>query len=252
CAAYGGLPAALLGEALGLGGCAYTLDAACASSLYALKLACEELASGRADAMLAGGVSRPECLYTQMGFSQLRALSASGRCAPFDESADGLVVGEGAVGAGAEGPPLEVAEPARGIERLAAGQRDRDGVHGEISEPQVDLDRRAAKRGDVDLPAAVAGDDAPGGELARELERMPLPVGRDPAGGLGGITVEGDVDVDDVGAEGGVADGAADQPGAIGDVAEPRPGDLDRRRLPESLLEPGQVQSPRHGDNQVL
>ncbi|GJQ27960.1 MAG: type I polyketide synthase [Phycisphaerae bacterium] len=95
-AAAVGLPAALLGEALGLGGCAYTLDAACASSLYALKLACEELASGRADAMLAGGVSRPECLYTQMGFSQLRALSASGRCAPFDESADGLVVGEGA------------------------------------------------------------------------------------------------------------------------------------------------------------
>jgi acyl transferase domain-containing protein len=46
--------------------------------------------------MLAGGVSRPECLYTQVGFSQLRALSHSGRCAPFDKDADGLVVGEGA------------------------------------------------------------------------------------------------------------------------------------------------------------
>src|SRR5262249_33870664 len=34
-------------------------------------------------------------LYTQMGFSQLRALSPRGRCAPFDHSADGLVVGEG-------------------------------------------------------------------------------------------------------------------------------------------------------------
>jgi PfaB family protein len=89
------LPAALLAKALGLGGGTMTLDAACASSLYAVKLACDELSSYRADAMLAGGISRPECLYTQVGFSQLRALSPTGRCAPFDESADGLVVGEG-------------------------------------------------------------------------------------------------------------------------------------------------------------
>ncbi len=91
-----GLPAALLAAELGLGGGHYTLDAACASSLYAIKLAADELLAGRADAMLAGGVSRPDCLYTQMGFSQLRALSPSGRCSPFDARADGLVVGEGA------------------------------------------------------------------------------------------------------------------------------------------------------------
>jgi acyl transferase domain-containing protein len=90
------LPASILAKGLGLGGGSYTLDAACASSLYAVKLACDELHSLRADAMLAGGVSRPECLYTQVGFSQLRALSPSGRCAPFDEKADGLVAGEGA------------------------------------------------------------------------------------------------------------------------------------------------------------
>ena len=89
-------PASLLAKGLGLGGGSYTLDAACASSLYAVKLACDELQSFRADAMLAGGVSRPECLYTQVGFSQLKALSPSGRCAPFDKNADGLVVGEGA------------------------------------------------------------------------------------------------------------------------------------------------------------
>ncbi|MGD9018128.1 MAG: beta-ketoacyl synthase N-terminal-like domain-containing protein, partial [Desulfobacterales bacterium] len=90
------LPAALLAAAFGLGGGAYTLDAACASSLYAVKLACDALMSGRADAMIAGGVSRPDCLYTQVGFTQLKALSPSGRCAPFDHRADGLVVGEGA------------------------------------------------------------------------------------------------------------------------------------------------------------
>ncbi len=91
-----GLPAGLLARALGLGGGAVTLDAACASSLYAIKLACEELRSGRADAVLTGGVSRPSCQFTQMGFSQLRAVSPSGTCRPFDASADGLVVGEGA------------------------------------------------------------------------------------------------------------------------------------------------------------
>ncbi len=91
-----GLPAGVLAKALGLGGGSCTLDAACASSLYALKLACDELLAGRADAMLTGGASRPDCLYTQMGFSQLRALSPTGQCSPFDANGNGLVVGEGA------------------------------------------------------------------------------------------------------------------------------------------------------------
>ncbi|MEZ0298361.1 MAG: beta-ketoacyl synthase N-terminal-like domain-containing protein, partial [Candidatus Methylacidiphilales bacterium] len=91
-----GLPAGLLASALGIRGGAYTLDAACASSLYAIELASLELEAGRADVMVTGGVSRPDSLYTQMGFSQLRALSPSGRCSPFDANADGLMVGEGA------------------------------------------------------------------------------------------------------------------------------------------------------------
>jgi PfaB family protein len=91
-----GLPAGILAQALGLGGGNCTLDAACASSLYAIKLAVDELLSGRVDAMLSGGVSRPDPLFTQMGFSQLRALSKRGICSPFDANGDGLVVGEGA------------------------------------------------------------------------------------------------------------------------------------------------------------
>lgn len=91
-----GLPSGVVAAALGLGGGRHTLDAACASSLYALKLAMEELRAGRADAMLAGGLSRPQSLYTQMGFAALRALSPSGLPRPFDAKADGLVVGEGA------------------------------------------------------------------------------------------------------------------------------------------------------------
>ena len=91
-----GLPAGLLAASLDLGGGATCLDAACASSLYAIKLAADELREGRRDAMLAGGLSRPDSLYTQMGFTHLHALSATGHCRPFSRDADGLLVGEGA------------------------------------------------------------------------------------------------------------------------------------------------------------
>jgi acyl transferase domain-containing protein len=60
------LPGAILAKAFGLGGGTYTLDAACASSLYSVKLACDELQAHRADTMLAGGVSRPNSLFTQV------------------------------------------------------------------------------------------------------------------------------------------------------------------------------------------
>ena len=91
-----GMPAGILARALGIKGGCYTLDAACASSLYAVKLAADELISGRADVMFTGGVSRSDCLYTQMGFSQLGAISPDGICSPFDSKANGLVMGEGA------------------------------------------------------------------------------------------------------------------------------------------------------------
>jgi acyl transferase domain-containing protein/3-hydroxymyristoyl/3-hydroxydecanoyl-(acyl carrier protein) dehydratase len=112
------LPAELLARALGLGGGGYTLDAACASSLYALALGCLELEAGRCDAVLAGGVSVPQALYTQVGFTQLQALSPSGRCLPYAAGADGLVVGEGA--------GLVV------LKRLADARRDGDRVRAVI------------------------------------------------------------------------------------------------------------------------
>ena len=91
----GALPAHMLAHVLGFGGAVHTLDAACASSLYALKLAVDELTSYRADLMIAGGVSKPDSFYTQMGFSQLGAISPQGVARPFDGRGDGLLVGEG-------------------------------------------------------------------------------------------------------------------------------------------------------------
>ena len=91
-----GLPAQLVARALGLGGAAHALDAACASSLYGLKLACDALHDRRADAMLAGGVNAADDLIIHVGFSALKALSRSGQSRPFHRDADGLVPAEGA------------------------------------------------------------------------------------------------------------------------------------------------------------
>ena len=89
-------PAGGCARALGFGAGALTLDAACASSLYALKLACDRLHDGTADLMLAGGVSGADPLLIQAGFAALSALSPSGRSRPFQRGADGLVPAEGA------------------------------------------------------------------------------------------------------------------------------------------------------------
>ncbi|MEU0302625.1 beta-ketoacyl synthase N-terminal-like domain-containing protein [Streptomyces sp. NPDC006175] len=91
-----GLPALVAARALGLGAGAWALDAACASSLYAVKLACDRLHDGTADLMVAGGVSRPDPLYLHVGFCGLSATSRTGRSRPFHRDADGLVHGEGA------------------------------------------------------------------------------------------------------------------------------------------------------------
>jgi 3-oxoacyl-(acyl-carrier-protein) synthase len=90
-----GLPALMLGKALGLKGPRYCLDAACASSLYAIALACRALADGEVDWMLAGAVNRADDLFIHVGFCALQAMSKTGRSRPFHADADGLVPAEG-------------------------------------------------------------------------------------------------------------------------------------------------------------
>ncbi|MBL0423232.1 hypothetical protein JI739_23045 [Ramlibacter sp. AW1] len=91
------LPTRLLVRALGLGAEAFTLDAACASSLYALKLACDALAHGRADLMLAGAACGTDAMFLHIGFRALKALSPTGQSRPFHREANGLVPSHGAV-----------------------------------------------------------------------------------------------------------------------------------------------------------
>ncbi|WP_073839326.1 beta-ketoacyl synthase N-terminal-like domain-containing protein [Micromonospora sp. CB01531] len=91
-----GLPAHLAAQALGLGAGAFALDAACASSLYAVKLACDRLHDRSADLMIAGAVNCADDLFIHVGFTALSALSRTGRSRPFHRGADGLVPAEGA------------------------------------------------------------------------------------------------------------------------------------------------------------
>ena len=90
-----GLPALRVAEALGLGGTAWALDAACASSLVAIKYAIDLLQDGRADLMLAGAVNHADDLFIHVGFCALKAMSRSGRSRPFRTEADGLLPAEG-------------------------------------------------------------------------------------------------------------------------------------------------------------
>ncbi len=90
-----GLSARLAASALGLGGPVHALDAACASSLYAIAEAAGILARGEADTMIAGAVNRADDLFIHIGFSALQAMSKTGRSRPFHRDADGLVPAEG-------------------------------------------------------------------------------------------------------------------------------------------------------------
>src|SRR4051794_36698944 len=83
-------------NALGVAGGSLALDAACASALYAMKIACDRLHDGTADLMLAGAVSGCDGLVIYSGFEALGALSPSGCSRPLQRGADGLVPAEGA------------------------------------------------------------------------------------------------------------------------------------------------------------
>ncbi|MFO1314001.1 MAG: beta-ketoacyl synthase N-terminal-like domain-containing protein [Burkholderiales bacterium] len=89
------LVASRIANRLDLGGAAYTLDAACASTLVAVDHACRSLLSASADLVIAGGVHLCHDPVFWSVFSQLGALSRDQQIRPFDRRADGLLIGEG-------------------------------------------------------------------------------------------------------------------------------------------------------------
>ncbi|MFI5821887.1 SDR family oxidoreductase [Streptomyces rishiriensis] len=103
---------------LDLGGANYTVDAACASSLAAVDVACKELVGGTSDVVLCGGADLHNGINDYVLFSSVHALSPTGRSRAFDGSADGIALGEGVA--------------CVVLKRLADAERDGDRVYGVI------------------------------------------------------------------------------------------------------------------------
>ncbi|MDN3267363.1 type I polyketide synthase [Streptomyces sp. MA15] len=91
----GNVVAGRIANRLDLGGTNMTVDAACASSLGAVKAGVSELLERRADTMIVGGCDAENTIFMYLCFSKTPAFSKSGRIRPFDADADGTLIGEG-------------------------------------------------------------------------------------------------------------------------------------------------------------
>lgn len=89
------LAASRIANRLNLHGPAYTVDAACASSLLAIDQAIRLLREKTCDIVIAGGVHHCHDLSFWKVFETLGALSTGQCIRPFDTHADGLIIGEG-------------------------------------------------------------------------------------------------------------------------------------------------------------
>ncbi|MCW2875113.1 type I polyketide synthase [Actinacidiphila oryziradicis] len=103
---------------LDLGGANFTVDAACASSLAAVDVACKELVGGTSDVVLCGGADLHNGINDYVLFSSVHALSPTGRSRAFDSSADGIALGEGVA--------------CVVLKRLTDAERDGDRIYGVI------------------------------------------------------------------------------------------------------------------------
>jgi len=114
----GNVIAGRIANRLDLGGTNYTVDAACASSLAAVDVACKELVSGTSNMVVCGGADLHNSIVDYLAFSSVHALSPTGQCRTFDATADGIALGEGVA--------------AVVLKRLADAERDGDRIYAVI------------------------------------------------------------------------------------------------------------------------
>ncbi|NOY14568.1 MAG: beta-ketoacyl synthase, partial [Deltaproteobacteria bacterium] len=111
----GNVVAGRISKHFDFGGTNCVVDAACGSSLGALNLAAMELASGKSDMVISGGIDTFNDIFMYTCFSKTPALSPSGHARPFADDADGTTLGEG----------LGIVV----LKRLADAERDGDRIY---------------------------------------------------------------------------------------------------------------------------
>ena len=111
------------------GGTSCSVDAACGSSMAAIKFAVDELQSGNCDVMLAGGANLDNTAFAYISFCKTPAISKTSKIKPFDEKADGMILGDG-VG-------MMV------LKRLSDAERDGDKIYAVIRGSGSSSDGRA-------------------------------------------------------------------------------------------------------------
>ncbi len=89
------LVASIVANRFNFSGPAYTVDAACASSLIAIDHCVRELQLGRSDLMVAGAIHIYQTPMLWSVFCTLGAFSKTSLVRPFDKKADGVLAGEG-------------------------------------------------------------------------------------------------------------------------------------------------------------
>jgi 3-oxoacyl-[acyl-carrier-protein] synthase II len=89
-------PGASISMRYGLQGPNETICTACAASTHAIGYAARTIAWGLADVVVTGGAESAGTPTSIAGFSNMTAMSTSGRSCPFDVQRDGFVLGEGA------------------------------------------------------------------------------------------------------------------------------------------------------------
>ena len=91
----GNVIAGRVANRLNLGGTNCVVDAACGSSLAAMKMAISELREERCDVMLTGGVDTDNSPFMYMCFSKTPAFTNRDQVQPFDRNSEGIMIGEG-------------------------------------------------------------------------------------------------------------------------------------------------------------
>ena len=147
------LPAKLIAESLRSTGPCFSLDAACASSLYVIDIACGKLNARQIDCAVIAGVNAADNLILHIGFEALNALSPTGRSRPFVKGADGLIPSEGAAALVLKRlTDVEPGEKVYGVIRGSGLSNDgrRKGLLAPATEGQVDAMRRGLECSGID------------------------------------------------------------------------------------------------------